>query len=69
MTNEGMYPETRYVCERCAHTWDERRPEGDDPMFCEACGHKWLQVFPLHIVGNGEAAEEFSQSVLDRQVD
>lgn len=51
--------ETRWVCEFCGHTVNERRPAGDDPERCESCGHPYLRGFApgdLH-------AEDFSEEV------
>lgn len=61
----ALLPEMIYVCESCSHSWSERRPDGDDPMNCENCGHRYLRVFPLRIVGNDEAAEEYAAMVYD----
>lgn len=52
------------VCEHCAHAWTW--PHEDDlPDRCESCDWLYLRVFPLRIVGNADAAEEYSASVLD----
>ena len=51
--------ETTWVCEFCGHTFNERRPEGDDPECCENCRHCRLRGFRP---GAPEAAD-FSEEV------
>jgi primosomal protein N' len=55
---DGMR-ETRWVCDFCGHTVNERRPAGDDPERCESCDHQHLRGFAS---GDPEA-EEFSEEV------
>jgi hypothetical protein len=49
-----------YVCESCAHFWDDRYDDG--PEQCENCRTDSVHLWPF--VDHDEA-EEFSQSILD----
>lgn len=62
----SMANEITWVCCHCGHQFNEQEAHGD-PEKCESCGHRWLVGFPLRLVGNEEAADEFSQEVVDER--
>lgn len=60
--------ETTWVCRHCGHQFNERDGSGD-PDCCENCGHRNLVGFPLRLLGNTEAADEYSQEVVSARKD